>query len=213
MIREHNWSAETAKELANHFGGRVWCSVDPSDNGALIVWGAGGTPQACWSWIKTVKTTGRIVRSLARSGMPGVMVLERQFIGNNAKTSAIISRRAGVLMGAYDYAKNGAWDCVHAMPTTWQSWLRSQPGCSARECKDVKEASIKRATQDAAVARFFGTKKPEQRSGIADAYCIGQAWQERVRAIRSENFGASEQQAPAVQRQISADGVHIRFRR
>ena len=181
MITEHDWSAATARELAVSFGARAFSSCDPAGDGAVFTWGEDGKTRRCYSWGSNGAAPDA-VRGLG-AFMPDVLVIEAQFAGNRAGAAATaikIGRHAGFLVGAYALMLGKPLDVVWTAPAVWQSWLRSQVG-KLKGSDEIKKASASVAGLNVPVQMANRSKARAQ--GIADAYCIGAAWHERVRGL------------------------------
>lgn len=178
-VVDHVWNSKTEGELKEQFGSHAFLSFDPAANGALVGWDSLHAKVYASTYRAAEDGVWKIARETAISEYP-LLVVEAQFVGKSADAAIKASRRAGYFIGSYvmclDHLQTEDTD-VHVVwvkPTVWQA--KVFPGKTGRGVKRgmLKELAMEHAHTEM-LEHHVGCLK-EQKRGLADAYCIGDAW-------------------------------------
>lgn len=174
---EHRWKKDTADEMRERWRREPFVSVDPGDNGALMMWdGPTRAIRMVYSWKATGSTFLDAARAVYEAGGPGgPVVMEDQFVGASRRSGIVTAKRAAYLLGAMATLSRGALHAVWVAPASWQCKYKLKGADSA-----ARKLELVKIARDDGVGAHMRGLNDARCSGIADAWAIGNAWRRVV---------------------------------
>ncbi len=153
-------------------------TIDPGASGAVLVFDDWwrkerlSTPYAAFPM--TAEQMVERAAQAADEAHAAVMVVEAGYLNVRQPSSLETARRAGMAVGAIAAHLGYAVHVVSVQPQTWQSFALDLP--SQADSRARKLAAVDLAASSMAKA-YATTGDAQQRSGYADAWCMGWWWQ------------------------------------